>query len=1118
MNRIKQIARVLLCAGVFVNVAASAFETGYYRWPALHDNTLVFASEGDLWRSEIDVDGQPGTPAVRLTSHEELESHPVLSPDGKTLVFVARYESAGDLYAMPSSGGKPRRLTFENGGVTAVGWFDAKQVLYVSRNVPGPGAQRIKRLDTITGAIATLPLAEANLATLDDQSKTLFFNRFGLALSSDNAVHYRGGRMAQLWRWSLPENAGTPTEAERLLADFAAPIRAPMWWNGRVYFVSDKSGADNLWSVAAGGGAPQQHTGYTTGQLATPGLHNGRIVYQRGADIYLHDIARNEQTKLALELISDRDPLRPRYLTNPLDYLESARIGAAGNSVTFTARGHSVRAFTGTQRRIEYPVAPTARARGTVTSGNWAYSIIDTNTVSEIWRFPADGAGAGERLVGDVEAHLWSLQLSPERKHLVFDDKRGRLWLVNLATLRKTQIASSESAGDHPFSGYSWSPAGRYLAFSGYDKRDIRRIHIIDTETGDGQIVTSEKYESHAPAFSHDGKWLYFASDRHFDPAPSSPWGDRNMGPAFDKRSRLFALQLDPAADFAFAPAAESLQTAESAQKKKAKKPTVKSAKGTEASRQDTIIAFAGLAARLWPIPTPPENVLALAANKEFVYVLAGTDPDKGFTLTSIKLDSVAGGDKAEAEVLAPDLTDFELTHDGKTLFLRRGKQSAVTLLLVPASDKLPDELAQHTVRIADWRLRIEPAAEWRQQLLDAWRLHRDFAYDSKLRGLDWPAVLAQQLPLLDRVGHRDELSDLMKQMTSQLGILHSQVGAGDLPRDPETGPAAYLGAELVPVSDGLSVQTIYQGEADLPDTLGPLLQPGVNVSVGEVITAVDGRAVKTLADVASSLATKANQQVRLDILNGRQRRSVLVTPVGAGGLRRLRYGHWVQGNARQVARLSDDDIGYLHLNAMVDRDVASFARDFYAQLDKGGMIIDVRGNRGGNVDSWLLNALQRQAWSFWQSPEGRAAGTNMQQAYRGHVLVLINERTYSDGETFAAGAKALGLAELLGTRTAGAGIWLTDRNRLSDRGIARVAELPQYSLSGSWLLEGRGVSPDVRVINPPVALFSGRDAQIEAAVTRLQAKLKAAPIAPLRAAPLPPVGVSGEDVKPLSR
>ena len=1137
MNRIRRIAGVVLCplaftGAVFASAAASAFEAGYYRWPALHVDTLVFASEGDLWRSELGADGHSGTPAVRLTTHEELESHPVLSPDGKTLVFVARYESAGDLYAMPSSGGKPRRLTFENGGVAAVGWFDADHVLYVSGNVPGPRAQRIKRLHTATGVITTLPLADANLATMGSQGQALFFNRFGLALSSDNAVHYRGGRMAQLWRWPVSTNSSTPSEAIRLLADFAAPVRAPMWWDGRVYFVSDKSGADNLWSVAADGSGPKQHTSYTSGQLATPVLHNGRVAYQRGADIFLHDIASNEQVKLALELISDRDQLRPRWLSAPLDYMESARIGSAGASVTFTARGHAVRAFAGTRRRIEYALAPTARARAAVTVDNtvdntadsWTYSIIDDNAVSEIWRFPADGTGSGQRLVGDIRAHLWSVQVSPGGTHLAFDDKLGRLWLLDLATLRKTQIASSESADDHPFSGFSWSPAGRYLAFSGYGRREVRRVHVVDTQTGDGQMVTSEKYESHAPAFSHDGKWLYFASDRHFDPAPGTPWGDRNMGPAFDKRSRLFALQLDPAAAFPFAPAAESLaETAKGdkesrAAKRKRKQSKTGSADKEEASRQDATILFDGLAERLWPMPVAPDNVLALAANEKFVYALAGTDPDKGFTLTSIKLESVPGGGKAETTVLAPDLTGFELTHDGKTLLLQRGKQSGIALLLVPASDKLPDELDEHTVRIADWRLRIDPAAEWRQQLLDAWRLHRDFAYDSNLRGLDWPAVLAQRLPLLDRVGHRDELTDLMKQMTAELGILHSQVGTGDLPRDLETGTAAFLGAELVPVRDGLSIQTIYQGEADLPETLGPLLQPGVDVEVGEVITAVDGSPVKSLADIARSIATKAMQQVRLELKNGRQRHSVLVTPVDAGGLRRLRYGHWVQQNAERVARLSDQGIGYLHLNAMGSGDVASFARDFYAQLDKGGMIIDVRGNRGGNVDSWLLNALQRRAWAFWQPSQGTVSGTNMQQAYRGHVVVLINEGTYSDGETFAAGAKALGLAELVGSRTAGAGIWLSDRNRLSDRGIARVAEFPQYAMDGSWLLEGRGVSPDVPVENLPVALYGGRDAQIETAVARLQAKLKTDPVAPLRARPLPPVGVPGEDVKRLSR
>jgi tricorn protease len=191
--------------------------------------------------------------------------------------------------------------------------------------------------------------------------------------------------------------------------------------------------------------------------------------------------------------------------------------------------------------------------------------------------------------------------------------------------------------------------------------------------------------------------------------------------------------------------------------------------------------------------------------------------------------------------------------------------------------------------------------------------------------------------------------------------------------------------------------------------------------------------------------------------------------------------------------------------------DMATFVRDFYAQYDRDGLIIDVRRNRGGNIDSWVIEKLLRRAWAFWQPPRG-APYTNMQDAFRGHLTVLADQFTYSDGETFAAGVKALELGPVIGMRTSGAGIWLSDRNRLSDNGLARVAEFGQFDLQGRWLIEARGVAPDIEVDNLPYATAMGGDAQLDAALAYLERKLQQQPIAPLKALPIPPRPGLGHD------
>ena len=159
------------------------------------------------------------------------------------------------------------------------------------------------------------------------------------------------------------------------------------------------------------------------------------------------------------------------------------------------------------------------------------------------------------------------------------------------------------------------------------------------------------------------------------------------------------------------------------------------------------------------------------------------------------------------------------------------------------------------------------------------------------------------------------------------------------------------------------------------------------------------------------------------------------------------------------------------------------------------GLIIDVRRNRGGNIDSWVIEKLLRRAWAFWPSFNE----TNMQQTFRGHLVILADEYTYSDGETFAAGIKALNIAPVIGKRTAGAGVWLRGQNRLVDNGMARVAEFSQYAMDGRWIIEGHGIEPTIEVDNLPHATYKGKDAQLEAAIEYLKEKMKKEPIKPLK-------------------
>jgi tricorn protease len=384
----------------------------------------------------------------------------------------------------------------------------------------------------------------------------------------------------------------------------------------------------------------------------------------------------------------------------------------------------------------------------------------------------------------------------------------------------------------------------------------------------------------------------------------------------------------------------------------------------------------------------------------------------------------------------------------------------------------------------------------------EAWGLERDYFYDRRMNGVDWPGMLAKYQPLVDRVSDRAELSDLLSQMVGELSALHIFVRGGDLRKGKDSIAPASLGAQLArdEKAGGLRVAHIYRSDPDYPDRLAPLARPGVDVHEGDVIEAINGVPALSVPDAAILLRDTADRQVLLRVRPAPPgaARDVIVTPITPDRETGLRYDEWEYTRLTRVEELGHGHIGYVHLRAMGGGDYAEWARDFYPVFDRAGLIVDVRHNRGGNIDSWILEKLLRKAWFYWQPRVGDPYW-NMQYAFRGHLVVLVDQNTASDGEAFAEGFRRLGLGKVIGTRTWGGEIWLSSSNLLVDKGIATAAENGVYGPDGEWLIEGHGVDPDIVVDNLPAATFRGGDAQLDEALRLLEDQIRTQPV------PLPP-------------
>ena len=569
------------------------------------------------------------------------------------------------------------------------------------------------------------------------------------------------------------------------------------------------------------------------------------------------------------------------------------------------------------------------------------------------------------------------------------------------------------------------------------------------------------------------------------------------MGAAITKRTGVFANALTSDAVFPFQVPTELTSGSEDKEEEKAEE------KNDETAPVE--VDWDGLKDRIWQVPASAGDYSDLAINEEYLYLkAAGSDASD---IKVLKMEPLA-----EAADFTGGVVLMQLSDDGKQMLVVKKEDEQYPMYIVPATAEFPEDLSRSTVQSANWRFSVDPRAEWRQMFHDAWLMHREMFYDRNMRGVDWVAMKEKYLPMMDRVTDRREVNDVIAQMTGELNALHSAVRGGDSPSDPDAPAPSVLGAELVQGKGGVLIERKYRFDREVLTEAPPMAMPGVDAQEGDLITAVNGIASSDLESFHRVLRNQAGKQVLLEIRRGQESIRTVVVPATADQTATYQYRDWVWGSRKKVEE-ANPDLGYMHIANMGGSDAASFARDFYASIHKKGMIIDVRRNGGGNIDSWLLDRLMRKAWMFWQHHDNEPY-TNSQRAFRGHLVVLADQGTYSDGETFTAGIRALGIAPVIGKRTAGAGVWLSDGNALSDKGIARVAEFPYYAMDGRWVVEGHGVEPDIEVDNLPYATFNGADAQLEAAIEYLGRKLEEEPIQDMVPLPFPPNPQPADDIK----
>ena len=1047
--------------------SAQGFE-GYYRNPTICNNTIVFVAEGDLWSVPLN-----GGLAQRLTTHPEEENFPSISADGKTIAFSASYEGPMEVYTMPIEGGLPTRWTFENDASVVNSWTPDGKLVYSTRAYSKVPDKQIVAIDLLTKQKTKIPLAQASEAAYDDSGKTVYFVR--PAYHRNVTKRYKGGTARQIWKFTQ-----RATEAVKLTKDYLGGSHHPMWFSGRIYFITDRDGIMNIWSMSESGEDLKQHTNHKEFDVRSASISNGNIVYQVAADIWHFNITSNESKKINIKLVSDLDQLREKWDDNPTKYITSTHTDPKGEKIVITARGRVFVAPVKSGRFISFTDKKNVRFRDAVFSHNGEniYTLSDESGEFEFVSLPSNGHGSQKKITSNGNLLRYGGIPSSDGKWIAYDDLENNMYVLNISSGVSRKISTNqEGIGD-----FRWSPDNKWLAFVQTAFNTMEQIKIYNVELGASFDLTTDRANSFNPRWSHDGKFIYFLSDRNFKSLITSPWGTRQPEPYFDVSEKLYhvALRKGTRSPFRENDELDGDDTNDVTSKKRRNK------KNKRKVKEDSVVIkidYPGIQKRIIEVPIKPGNYNGLEVSGKALYLISSeTGINAKRNLSFVKIDN----EDVELKTLVSDVNSFELSGNGEKILVKKGKSYYV----INAGTSKVTDISKSKINLSGWKFPITPREDWKQIFTDAWRMERDYFYDKNMHGVDWDAMHNKYFPLVDRVTTRKELSDLIGRFVGELSALHTSVRGGDLRQDDNDISVASLGAVFSrdEKNKGFKIDYIYEADPDYPNEKSPLDDPYLDVEVGDIITKVNGIEALSAIDIGELIRNESGKQVRMTLLRDDSHRDIVVKPIA--NEYNLRYRDWEYNNRLKVEEKSENKIGYLHLRAMGSNDINQFYREFYPVFNKSGLIVDVRYNFGGNIDSFILEKLLRKAWMYWKARSGESYW-NMPYSFRGHIVVLVNENTYSDGEAFADGFKKLKLGTTIGTRTWGGEIWLHSGNRLTDNGLARAPMMGVYGDNGKWLIEGHGFEPDIEVDNLPHATFNGQDAQLEAAIKHLQKLIK---------------------------
>ncbi|GII01269.1 S41 family peptidase [Planobispora takensis] len=1019
---------------------------------------LTFVADDDVWAAPAE-----GGRAWRLSSDRAPASHPRLSADASKVAWTSVREGDPEVFLADLESGSAERLTYWGDYRTRTrGWTPEGRILAISATGRPFGSMSFAYALDTAGNAERLPYGPVtDLAITEDATALLTAS---LARDPGTWKRYRGGTAGRLW-------IGGPDGFTRLLAGLDGHFASPMLADGRLVFLSDHEGVGNLYSTELDGTGLRRHTDHDVFYARHATTDGTRIVYQNAGDLYILDGLDAETRKLDVRPGSPLRGRQPRAV-DAGRRLDDLAVDATGRASAVEVRGtvHWLTHRDGPARQLSSGLAA---GKPRMLGADQVVWVIDDGRTHGLEIGPA-GGGETRRIAEGKLGEVGDLAVAPDGGTIAVAARDGRLLLVDVASAEVVELARANGQID----GMAWSPDSAWLAWSHPEATPLRRIRLARVVDRVIHDVTDGRFVDVSPAFA--GDHLAFLSRRGFDPV----YDAHSFDMSFPYGYRPYLVPLAASTPSPFAPSIDGRPVAgadggdgdgDGGKKKEPAPITV----DTE-----------GIVARVVQVPVPEGRYSTLRAVKGgFVWLrepLAGElGEDRGDLGGESPRPALDRYDlvKRTCEELVDKLDWYRVSGDGTRLVV----SDKGTLTVRPATGKNGDD--DVTVDVSRIRITVDPVVYRRHAYAQMGRRVRADFWVEDMADVEWDAVLEEYRPLVDRVATNDDFADLLWEVAGELGSSHAYV----IPApwgSPSSDAVGLLGADVSRNDEGRwQVDRVLPGESSDVHARSPLAVPGAGVLRGETLLAVDGRPVPPQGP-ARLLVGAAGKPVELTLGGGRR---VVVTPLRDD--RRLRYQDWVAGRRAHVRELSGGRLGYLHIPDMVAEGWAQFHRDLRREMTFEGLVVDVRGNRGGHTSELVIEKLLRRVIA-WDLPRGLMPITYPEDAPRGPLVAVTDYNAGSDGDIVTAAFKIHKLGPVVGTRTWGGVIGIEDDHRLVDGSAVTV---PRYSFwfeGLGWGVENYGVDPDVEVDITPDDWAAGRDPQIEEAVRLALAALEERPAA----------------------